>query len=67
LIAGFFFFQNVADLFVNHGAIIAQEAKASETPVALLIAGLEEEEVYATPLPLHTPYLPSLARNYDSI
>jgi Ca2+/Na+ antiporter len=55
LIAGLFVYQNGADLFIDHGAIIAQRAGVSETLVVLLIAGSEWEEVSAIPLQLHNP------------
>ena len=48
LISGLFVFQNGADLFIDHGEIIAQRAGVSETLVALLIAGSEWEEVPGT-------------------
>jgi Ca2+/Na+ antiporter len=45
LIAALFVFQNGADLFIDHSALIARRFGVSETLVALLIAGSEWEEV----------------------
>jgi Ca2+/Na+ antiporter len=45
LIAALVVFQNGADLFIDHSALIARRFGVSETLVALLIAGSEWEEV----------------------
>lgn len=45
LVAGLFVFQNGADLFIDHSALIARRFGVSETLVALLIAGSEWEEL----------------------
>jgi Ca2+/Na+ antiporter len=47
LVAGLFVFQNGADLFIDHSALVARRFGVSETLVALLIAGSEWEEVSA--------------------
>jgi len=52
LVAGLFVFQNGADLFIDHGEIIALRWGVSETLVALLIAGSEWEEVLTSSTPL---------------
>ena len=51
LVAALFVFQNGADLFIDHGEIIAQRCGVSETLVALVIAGSEWEEVLPSSSP----------------